>query len=193
MGTLRFEYALTLSDYRMALFFGNSIRHRTLLRIFVVTAVVAAVYSAGGYLGIWPFSMLPAYIFFGYAVWLLFLIAQIQHGMLKYIKSPQNLIGKTVIISIDRSAIRLETPHTGETASYPLQNLFYVFEISRMFLIYLNAEQSVLLPFRAMSASERTELRDRFRGAVNDRFQTRYGLGAAPKMQPLDGRKRRFF
>lgn len=195
MHTMKFEYAVTLSDYRMALYFGSTIRYRRSLQIFLIAGAVVALYSAGGLLGIWPMSLLPAYVFLGYAVWLLFLITRLQHGVLKYVKSPDSLIGKPVTVTVDHASMKVETPgQGGQPDVHRLDKLFMVFEISRMFLIYVNPEQSVLLPFRAMSSSERVELRDRFREAIgSDRLQTRYGFIAAPKMQPLDGRRKRFF
>jgi hypothetical protein len=193
MRTLKFEYAISLSDYHMALYFGASIRYRRPLQIFLIVTALTAVYSAGGLLGVWPMSMLPAYVFLGYAVSILIFIARLQHGVLKYVKDPKSLIQKRISVTVDRTDMKVEIPDSGESSVYPLHRLFMVFEISRMFLIYLNAEQSVLLPFHAMSASDRLELRDRFRAAIGERLQTRFGFIAAPKMQPLDGSRRRFF
>ena len=75
---------------------------------------------------------------------------------------------------------------------HQIANLFFVFELSNLFMIYLDSANTILLPVRVMNGEQRAALREKFRDSLHDRFQTRFGQMKAPKIRPLTG-GRRFF
>lgn len=193
MNPLVFEYKVDLREYHTAVYFGLTNRYRTLLLIFLAVAAVALLCAAGAALGLFPFFTLPSYLFLGYLVWLLILLGRTEHGILKLTKSPQNPLIKTMRMTFARDTLRIETPADGGKATHQLSQLFLVFELSNLFMIYLDPANVLLLPVRAMSGEQRAALRDLFREALHDRFQSRYGRTKAPKIQSLTGRRGRFF
>lgn len=193
MNPLTFEYKINIREFHTAVYFGLVTRYRNMIRIFVVVAAVALLCTVGSLFGIIPSIMFPAYVFLGYLVWLLFLLAQTEHGVLKTTKSAENPLDRTIRLSFGRDTLKVETPHNGEKAVHQLPNLCLVFELSNLFMIYLDPANTILLPMRVMDAQQRAALREKFQDNLHDRFQTRFGQMKAPKIQPLTGGRKRFF
>lgn len=194
MNPLTFEYKINVREYHTAVYFGLTTRYRNMLRIFLVVAAVALLCALGASFGLIPPIMFPAYVFLGYLVWLLFLLARTEHGILKVTKSAQSPLGKTLRLSFGRDNLKVETPQTSDKAVHQLSNLFLVFELSNLFMIYLDPVNTILLPHRTMSPEQRAAVREKFQDNLHDRFQTRFGRMKTPKIQPLTGgRNRRLF
>lgn len=194
MNDLVFTYAPSIANYRSAVYFAAVTRHRIGFRIFVLSAIVAAICAAGSYLGMIPAFMLPAYIALGYLIWAIVLCAQIEYGILKYTKHKDTMLHKEITLTFARGSLKIDTPHNGKSATVRLADLFLSFELSNMFLLYLNGAESIMLPHRAMTPQQRAEVRELLQDNLHERFSTRFGYGAAAgKLKPLSGKKRRFF
>ncbi|HWP52195.1 MAG TPA: YcxB family protein [Clostridia bacterium] len=194
MNDLVFTYATSIANYRAAVYFASITRHRVGFRIFVVSAIVAAICMAGTYIGLMPVFMLPAYIFLGYLVWAIILCAQIEYGILKYSKHKESMLHKEMTLTFARGSLKIDTPHNGKSSTIKLLDLFLGFELSNMFLLYLDGAQSIMLPHRAMTPQQRAEVREILQDNLHDRFTTRFGYGAtAAKLKPLAGKKRGLF
>ena len=61
---LHVEFPITLKDCRTAVYFGTTLRHRRAIQVFFVIIAAIAVYSAGGYFGLWPFFQFPLFLQF---------------------------------------------------------------------------------------------------------------------------------
>ncbi|MFV0496796.1 MAG: YcxB family protein [Candidatus Fimivivens sp.] len=196
MKDLILTYALSIVHYRSAVYFAAVTRHRIGFRIFALSAIVAAICTGGAYLGFMPVFMLPAYIFLGYLVWAIILCAQIEYGILKYSKDQENMLSKDITLTFARGTLKIDTPHNGKTATVKLSDIFLAFELSNMFLIYLDGAQSIMLPHRAVTPQQRAEVRELLQDTLHDRFSTRFGYGATAakiKLKPLNGKKRGLF
>ncbi len=192
MNPLVFEYKVDLREYHTAVYFGLVNRYRTALLIFLAVATAALLCTAGAALGLFPLFMLPAYLFLGYLVWLLILLGRAEHGILKLAKRPDSPLGRTMRMTFGRDTLRIETPGDGGKAVHPFTRLFLVFELSNLFMIYLDPANVLLLPARVMTGGQRAELRELLREALHDRFQSRYGRTKAPKIRSLTGKRGRF-
>lgn len=194
MNDLVFTYAPSIANYRAAVYFAAVTRHRIGFRIFALSAIVAAICTAGSYLGLMPVFMLPAYIFLGYFIWAIVLCAQIEYGILKYTKNKDSMLHKEMTLAFARGNLKIDTPHNGKSATVKLSDLFLGFELSNMFLLYLDGAQSIMLPHRAMTPQQRAEVRELLQDNLHDRFSTRFGYGAAAaRLKPLNGKKRGLF
>lgn len=194
MNNLVFTYYPSMSDYHSAVYFATITRHRLGFRIFVVSAVVAAICTGGAYVGVMPPFMLPAYIFLGYLVWAIIICAQTEHGILKYAKHEESILQKKIVLTFARDSLKIGTPHNGKISTVQLDKMFLGFELSNMFLLYLDGAQSIMLPHRVMTPEQRAEVRSVLQDNMHDRFSTRFGYSAkAPKMKPLVGKRRKFF
>lgn len=194
MNDLVFTYAPSIANYRAAVYFAAVTRHRIGFRIFALSAIVAAICTAGSYLGLIPVFMLPAYILLGYFIWAIVLCAQIEYGILKYTKNKDSMLHKEMTLTFARGSLKIDTPHNGKSATVKLSDLFLGFELSNMFLLYLDGAQSIMLPHRAMTPQQRAEVRELLQDHLHDRFSTRFGYGAAAvRLKPINGKKRGLF
>ncbi len=196
MNDLVLTFAPSIANYRSAVYFAAVTRHRIGFRIFAISAIVAAICTAGAYLGLMPVFMLPAYLFLGYLIWAIVLCAQIEYGILKYAKNEESMLHKEMTLTFARGSLKIDTPHNGKSSTVRLSDLFLGFELSNMFLLYLDGAQSIMLPHRAMSPEQRAQLRELLQDNLHDRFSTRFGYGAAAakiKYKPLNGKKRGLF
>ncbi len=175
MPPLHVEFPVTLKDYRSAVYFGTMLRHRRAIQVFLVIIAAVLVYSVGGYLGIWPFFQFPLFIAFAYLVWLLVLLGQIEHGILRYSKAKDSLLGKRCIMDIGEERISVAFPQLDVKYAVAVDTLMIVFETSRFFNIYMDPLHTVLLPHTALSEAERDALRSLFDLKLRDRFDTRFG------------------
>lgn len=174
---LHVEFPVTLKDYRSAVYFGTILRHRRAIQVFLVVLAAVLVYSVGGYLGFWPFLQFPLFIAFAYLIWLLVLLGQIEHGILRYSKAKDSLLGKRCIMDIGEERISVAFPQLDVKYALAVDTLMIVFETSRFFNIYMDPMHTVLLPHTALSEAERDALRSLFDAKLRDRFDTRFGTG----------------
>lgn len=194
MNNLVFTYCPNISDYHIAVYFAAITRHRTGFRIFVLSAVVAAICTAGAYMGVIPPFMLPAYIFLGYLVWTIIICAQTEYSILKYAKTDESMLQKEITLTFIRDTLKINTPHNGKSSTIKLESIFLGFELSNMFLLYLDGTQSIMLPHRAMTPEQRAEVRSILKDNMHERLSTRFGYGAkAPKLRSLTSKKRGLF
>ena len=95
------------------------------------------------------------------------------------------MLNKQINLEFVRGNLKIETPHNGKSSSVKLENLFYAFELSNMFLLYIDGAQSIMLPIRAMTPQQRADLRELLKDQMHDRFSTRFGYAAtAARLKP---------
>jgi hypothetical protein len=179
MQPLHVEFTLTVKDYRNAVYFGTTLRHRRAIMIFFVVAALTAIASAGGYFGLWPFYQFPLFIAFAYLIWFILLLGQIERSILRYSKTKDNLLGKRCVMDITDEKLQVAFPAIDVKYSLGLDTLMIVFETSRFFNIYMDPLHTVILPHTALSQQQRDELRSLFDLKLGTRFDTRFGTGAS--------------
>ncbi|MEG2205011.1 MAG: hypothetical protein RRY21_07615, partial [Oscillospiraceae bacterium] len=77
---------------------------------------------------------------------LILMLGRVEYGILKFVRKDQELLGKTMSLSLGEETLSLTVAGGKAPISLPVKQLFYVFETSRMFILYLNAQQTILLP-----------------------------------------------
>ena len=192
MKPLTFEYQIGMKEIHTAVFFGQVTRYRNAIRIFVVVAAVALICWLGAVMGLIPYIAFPSYIFLGYLIWLLFLMARTEHDILKMTKQPNGTLQHPLRLTFERNTLKVETPHNREKAVHQLDALFLAFELSNLFILYISPANAILLPLRVLDAEQRVAVREKLQESLHDRFQTRFGIYKTPKMQSLSGRRGMF-
>jgi len=175
MNEIKATFSPQVSEYRTAVYFATSLRYQLFLKIFLAVAAVALLCQMAMSFGVIPTFMLPAYIFLGYLICIAFMCARLEHGIYKYSKSKDTVLFKEMSVTFAGGNMKVETPYNGKSFSLPLDRLFYVVELNNLFLIYIDYQQSILLPTRALSGRQRNEVRSLILNAIKDRFSTRYG------------------
>lgn len=186
MNDLSITFTPTLRDYHIAVYYAAVHRYRNGFRLLVVSGLTAAACTFSAYLGLMPHTRFMGYIFLAFLVWGILILAQLESGILKYAKDPAAVIGKEMTLTFTFDKMKISTPYNGQKSVVSLDSLFCGFEISSMFLIYLDAAQSVMLPLHALSAEQRSQVRSILQNCLHDRFYTKHSYNSfLPKRSPL--------
>ena len=175
MQAIDVSYTVTVSDLRKATYYGLFLRHRRPLRIMFLVLGVAVLYGIGGTLGLGTVNYLVFFIALAYLVWGLLLFAGAEKSIRQCLAAPGKTLGCEYLVSIDAHHIRVRVPSHNGDASFLLKKLSCVYEISSMFLFYVDLQEVYLLPKRALTAEQTAALRQELRGTLGDRFSSRFG------------------
>lgn len=186
MNELSITFAPTMRDYHIAVYYAAVHRYKLGFRLLVVSGFTAIACWISAYMGLMPHSRFMGYIFLGFLMWAIIICAQLENGILKYSKSGDAIIGKEMTLTFTRDKLKISTPYNGKSSVVKLDSLFCGFEISYMFLIYLDGAQSIILPHHATTADERAQVRSILRDNLHDRFYTKNSYNSMlPKRSPL--------
>lgn len=169
---MRFFYRVTLADFRSAFYFGATLRKRKPILIALAVIVVNIAYLLLSVLSIVPQFSFPLYILLGYVVCIFLILAKNEHTFLKYIKKEKNIFKQEMALTLSKEGLlTLEVQGEKERISLPIKQLFMVFETSRLFNIYINEEQTILLPKSALTKQDIIDIRKLFSQKLKERFQ----------------------
>lgn len=181
MERIRAEYRITMGDFRQATYFGLFQRHRRALQIMFVVLAVGILYAIGGSLGLGSVNYLVLFLAGAYLIWGLLLFAGTERSILRYVRSPDSFVGCGYIATVESHRIRFQIPEKKADVSRQISQLTCVFELSQMFLIYVDGQQVYLLPHRALTEEERSALRETFQERLGERFSSRFGQKSSKK------------
>lgn len=183
MEKIRAEYQVTIGDFRQATYYGLFQRHRRPLQIMFIVLIVGILYAVGATMGLGQPNYLVLFLTVAYLIWGLVLVAGAERSISRYIRSPESFVGCTYIATIESHRIRFQIPERKVDVTKQIGQLSCVFELSHLFLIYVDAQQVYLLPCRALTEEERTALRKNFRERLGDRFGSRFDqAGKGPRL-----------
>lgn len=186
MNEITVTFIPTMRDYHLAVYYAAVNRHKLGFRLFVVSGLTFAACQLSAYFGLMPQASFVGYIFMGFLVWAILVLAQLESGILKYAKSGDALIGHEMTLSFTREKLKISTPYNGKSDVVRLDSLFCAIEISSMFLIYLDGAQSIMLPHHATTAEQHSQIRSILRDNLHDRLYTRNDYNSMlPKRSPL--------
>ncbi len=174
MQTIHVNYSITVSDFRKATYYGLFLRHRRALQIMFLVLGVSILYAIGGALGLGTVNYLVFFLALAYLIWGIFLFAGAEKGIRQYLASPHNTLGCDYDVTIDAHHIRVCIPSHKGDSSFLITKLACVYELSSMYLLYVNTQEVYLLPKRALTAEQVSELRALLRETIGERFGTRF-------------------
>ena len=148
MQTIHVNYSITVSDFRKATYYGLFLRHRRALQIMFLVLGVSILYAIGGALGLGTVNYLVFFLALG-----------AEKGIRQYLASPHNTLGCDYDVTIDAHRIRICIPSRKGDSSFLITKLACVYELSSMYLLYVNTQEVYLLPKRALTAEQVSELR----------------------------------
>ncbi|MBO4838137.1 MAG: YcxB family protein [Lachnospiraceae bacterium] len=171
---VRAEFKLNLRDYRTAAYYGMAQRNRTGLRLMLVVLGAFIIYVITTM--ILNVQLIPVAFFVvgGYAVWVIILCAGTETRIRRYIKDPETLLGKDTVITIDRTHVEVEIPEKDIHCKVPVKDLAFVFELTDLYMLYINGQETYLLPKRAVTEAEILQLRQFFQKMLSAKFFSRF-------------------
>ncbi|MBR2570844.1 MAG: YcxB family protein [Clostridia bacterium] len=174
MRPIHAEYRITLSDYRMASYYGLFLRHRKALLALFVMLFVAVLYGLASLFGAGTANPLVFLLAAAYAAWGLALCAGTEKTIRAYLRSDGNLIGLDYILDLDETRTTVQVPAKRIRTVFDTGRMACAFELHAMFLLYSTAAEVYILPKRALSDEDALSLRKLLRTRLKDRFSTRF-------------------
>lgn len=167
---IRAEYEVNAGDCRKALYFGLRKRYRNALRLMLIALSAVLVYLATVLIlktEIMPIVFIAAGAFL---LWGLMLVIGTEVRLFRIKKDPESMLGKKMILTVDRENLTVEIPHKKAHAVHPVRELAYAIELNDLFMLYPNQQETYLLPKRALQETEVSALQTLFHNTIPDRF-----------------------
>lgn len=174
MQAFNVSYSITVSDFRKASYYALFLRHRRALRIMFLVLGVAVAYGVAGSMGAGTVNYLAFFLALGYFLWGVLLFAGAEKNIKNYLSRPDGMLGCRYDVTIGEHHIRFRIPERGSDTSHQLKKLACVYELSALFLFYVNTQEVYLLPKRALTEEQTAALRALLRETVGERFSTRF-------------------
>jgi len=171
---LQITATITLPDYRSASYYGMFLRTRRAWLAAIAVLAVSAGYCLAASFGVVPASPLPIYLGAAYCIWMLLCLGGTERQVLRYVRAEGNLLDVPIAYTFSDTVCTVEIESRGETQRFDPAEIVCVYEPSRVFMIYMNAEQLFLLPKSGMTDRQIGELRAFFARRLKDRFSSRF-------------------
>lgn len=174
MQAIDVSYTITVSDFRRATYYGLFLRHRRPLLIMFIVLGAAVLYGIGGALGLGSVNYLVFFLALAYLIWGLLLFAGAEKSIRQYLASPGATLGCEYLVSINSHHIRIRVPSHNGDVSFQIKKLACVYELSSLYLFYVNTQEVYLLPKRALTEEQTAALRQELRSVIGERFSSRF-------------------
>lgn len=175
MKSIQVTYTITVQDYRNASYYIASLQHRRALQVLAVFLAGGLIYLYGLAARLWTVHYLAVFVLAAYLIWGLVFFAGIERNIRKYLLSPECMVGCTFSALLESNHLYFQVPERNIRHSCAVNRLTAVFELSRLFLLFISPQELYILPKRALSTEEIDELCESFSKRLPDRFsaQTR--------------------
>ena len=171
---VRAEYELNLSDYRKAAYYGLAQRYRTGFRMMIVLLTAFVIYLLTVLILRTEIMPIVFFVVGAYVIWALVLMAGTETRIRRYMKDPETVLGKHTVMTIDRNMVEVEIPDRKIHNKVPVSKLAYAFELTDLFMIYLNTQDTYILPKRAIKEEEVVTVRNLFLKTIPEHFISRF-------------------
>ena len=175
MNKIEATYQITVSDYRMASYYGLAMRQYKILRVLIF--MVGAAFLCFCTSNMWAKGMeLAILLLIICAVWLLMMFANMEKGIRRYVKDENTMIGCEYHMTLESHRIQIKVPARKVNYSVKIIDLIAVCEMNGLFLIYISAQVAYILPFRVLTKEQLAQVKDTFRRHLGDRFNENTGI-----------------
>lgn len=170
------EYAAAAKDFREATYFVLTKRYNVFLRASIITLILTGVYFTFSLLGFsFAVAIQPMLIFVLFSIvfiYALFLV-QTEHGIRKYLRSKNNLIGCDCTISFEEKAVKVIIPKQSFNKSYPIERFSCVLESRNLLLLYVSEEDLHIVGTRHIASEDLSAIRSHLRNALGNNYISR--------------------
>lgn len=143
---MQFSYQTTLKDFRVATLYGTFMRNAGLFRIMRWLLPSGAVYLIGSYYELWPFNSIALFLLGGYIVWLLILLGNAELTVFRYSQNGADDLQKVMDLTLTNTQLFLAPQGHPASFSASLSKLACVVKLRTVYLIYISAAQTLIVP-----------------------------------------------
>lgn len=173
MWPIQTEFILSLRHYRMARYYGLLQQYRLAFLITIPAIFIGTGCLMGQLLGLFRFS-LPIFVGAACLIWLLLIASRVERGIRVYMKQPDCLLGRRFKVQFQPKLVKIIVEEKKIYVTHALADLAAVFELSGMYMLYVDAQQTYLVSKEAISREDQLRLRNLFQSVLPDRFVSRF-------------------
>ena len=173
MWPVQTEYDLRLDLYRQAMYYSLVQRYRLAFLISVPAVFIGLACLLMKLTGVLDFSF-PIYIGAACLVWFILVAARIEKNIRLYLRSPDCLLGRHFKVRFQPDQVRISIEEKKIHVTHSLDKMAAVFELSGLYMLYVDGEQTYLVSKENLNAEEQALLRSRFAEVLGERFVSRF-------------------
>lgn len=174
MNLIDVQYRVGLSDFRKATYYGLFLRYRRPFLIMSIALVITLGYGMLHLLGFGEANYIVYFIGAAHLIWGLILFAGTEKNIKRYLNSPRHFLNVDFGMTINEKQVCVRVPARKVDVRYRIDQLYLVFELSALFLIYTSPAEVYILPTSALEPEKRIALRQFLRARLKDKFRTRF-------------------
>lgn len=173
MNFIDVTYQVSLSDFRKAMYYGLFLRNRRPFIIILIAVAITLLYLIAHMMHIAQMNYIVYFIGAIHMIWGISLLVGAEKSIRRYLKSPDHFLGALFHVQMDEQNILIRVPERNVNVKYRINELYCVFELSALFMIYISPAEVYLLPKKALNEELRVRLRANFKERLGNQFQSR--------------------
>ncbi len=146
---MQFHYSTDTKDLRAAMYYGVLMRNAAFGRIMLVLLPLALLYFFGVTCGLWPDIPAISYVVLACGIWVLILLGNAERAIMKHSHSADSLLGVGIDVKIQDNWLFVDIADRNFHFKGKLSELAGAVELKRVVLLYVNAQQTFIIPKRA--------------------------------------------
>lgn len=174
MNFVDITYQVSLSDFRKATYYCLFLRHRRSFIIILIAVAITLMYLIANMMRIAQINYVVYFIGAIHMMWGASLLIGAEKSIRRYGKSSGHFLGTSFHVQMDEKNILIRVPERGVNVKYRIHQLYCVFELSALFMIYVSPAEVYLIPKKELSNEVRMRLRTSFREIPGNRFRSRF-------------------
>lgn len=147
---MSFVYRTETKDLRAAMYYSVLMRNVFFCRIVLILLPLALLYFFGVTCGLWPDIPAISYVVLAFGIWILVLLGNAELQILKLSRSKDSLLGVETGVKMQDNWLFVDIADRDFHFKGKLSELAGVVELKRVFLLYVNAQQTFVIPRRAI-------------------------------------------
>lgn len=147
---MQFHYSTDTKDLRAAMYYGVLMRNAAFGRIMLVLLPLALLYFFGVTCGLWPDIPAISYVVLACGIWVLILLGNAERAIMKHSHSADSLLSVGIDVKIQDNWLFVDIADRNFHFKGKLSELAGAVELKRVVLLYVNAQQTFIIPKRAL-------------------------------------------
>lgn len=164
----------SVGDFRKAMYYALVIRYHRPFQILAIVLGFTVIYAFAGACGLGTPNPMVFCIAGAYLVWALVMACGVERQIQRSLRQTGNPVGADVRLVATTHSLAWSIPSLMVHGDVQMARLSAVFHISGLFLVYLDARSTLLIPERDLSQADIDFLDDAFRNRLGGRFYQRH-------------------
>lgn len=164
------NYVFTSKDLRSAMYYPHLIRNRKIITITKIALIIAGGCFLAAEAGMVQHFGFVYLIAVAYLIYFIIVCARAEVYMKRYMRTPDCLVGKKFICTLDKKSARFRLPESNINETVPWKTFDLVVDMKNIFLFCFKGDQVYTVPKRAFTGEQLEQATALIQQGVGDRF-----------------------